>query len=140
MFPPTQEHLHWLFQTKCCHSSLFVKNVCDLLEILIRIRVWRRMKILSDSVNSLIAYLFLHTFPSYVDINLDCWLNLLAALYIEEYTIISPVSISRISTFFGLLRMYFRKFYLGFLSFLLSYRSGSEVIVVIFIVSGSNLF
>ena len=24
MFPPTQEHLHWLFQTRCCHSSLTV--------------------------------------------------------------------------------------------------------------------
>ena len=22
MFPPTQKHLHWLFQTRCCHSSM----------------------------------------------------------------------------------------------------------------------
>ena len=21
MFPPTKEHLHWLFQTRCCHSN-----------------------------------------------------------------------------------------------------------------------
>ena len=27
---------------------------------------------LVNSVNTLIAYLFLHTFPSYADINLDC--------------------------------------------------------------------
>ena len=24
MFLPTQEHFHWLFQTRCCHSSLTV--------------------------------------------------------------------------------------------------------------------
>ena len=24
MFPPTQEHLHWLFQIRCCHSNLTV--------------------------------------------------------------------------------------------------------------------
>ena len=48
------------------------------------------------------AYLFLHTFISYAGINIDCWLNVLSALYIEEYTINLSVSISPISTFFGL--------------------------------------
>ena len=24
MFPPTQKHFHWLFQTRCCHSSRMV--------------------------------------------------------------------------------------------------------------------
>ena len=24
MFPPTQKHFHWLFQARCCHSSLTV--------------------------------------------------------------------------------------------------------------------
>ena len=38
MFVPTQEHLHWLFQTRCCLSSLTVKK-CELLEILRRIRI-----------------------------------------------------------------------------------------------------
>ena len=29
IFLPTQEHLHWLFQTRCCHSSLTVtKCLC----------------------------------------------------------------------------------------------------------------
>ena len=43
-----------------------------------------------------------------------------------------------ISTFVGLVRISFRKLYLGFLSFLVSSRSGSEEMVVILIVSGSN--
>ena len=136
MFPPTQEHLHRLLQTRCCHSSRMVTKCLWFIRNLDTNTYMK--KSLSDSVNTLIAHVFLHTFPSYVDINLDCWLNLSAALYIEEYTMISPVSISQISTFFGLVRMCFRKLYLGFISDIVFSRSGSEVIVVMFVVSGNN--